>query len=74
MLFLINSVDGLWYRALVFDCCSSSVDVLFIDFGDSDTDVAFTRVRKLPLELKSAPVLGAQVTVIGNLWFYEGLF
>jgi hypothetical protein len=60
-------VDCLWYRALVFDCCSGSVDVLFIDFGDSEKDVAFSRVRKLPFELKNAPVLGMQATVIGKL-------
>jgi Tudor domain len=51
----------------VYDRCSSSVDVLFIDFGESETDVAFSRVRKLPYELRNAPVLGMQVTVIGNL-------
>lgn len=50
----------------MFDCCSNTVDVLFIDFGDSETDVANSRVRKLPFELKNAPVLGMQVTVLGN--------
>lgn len=51
----------------MFDCCSSSVDVLFIDFGNSEKDVAFSRVRELPFELKNAPILGFQVTVIGNV-------
>jgi len=67
--FFYKFSDGLWYRALV-ESRNPEIDVLFLDFGDFETGVPLSKVRKLPDELSNFPALGTCATIFGKLLFH----
>ena len=65
------SEDNSWYRAVISETGSSSVNVVFVDYGNSET-ILYSQVRKLDPKFTSLPAQAvpcclAEVVPAGNV-------